>query len=209
MLAVSPSTTVEWKCFILLFDPICSCIIIPVCIKCSASSSTFDTERCIKMKNWFTNDCHKYFPEGIYHNLQSVAPHITMQMSKPSCFSIYWNTHHHFSLLSVKSIFLNCTFFFTYSATHQKATSTLTLVRIILNMPTGTSFACILQNVYELCNKKRSYSYSCYISKWDAATFSVNKREKYTLSHLCPFCLLSSFYVMEFLWGCQSHAQWH
>lgn len=80
--------------FSFLFDPLCYCVIIPVYMKCSDSCSTSDTERCIKMQNWFTNDWHKYFPEGIYHS-HSPSLHITMQMSRPSCFSIYWNTLSH------------------------------------------------------------------------------------------------------------------
>lgn len=65
--------------------------IIPVYMKRSDSSSTFDTEKSIKMQNWFTNDWHKYFPEGIYRGLGPWL-HITMQMSRPSYFGIYWNT---------------------------------------------------------------------------------------------------------------------
>lgn len=78
--------------------------IIPVYMKRSDSSSTFDTERSIKMQNWFTNDWHKYFPEGIYRGL-GPRLHITMQMSRPSYFGIYWNTHCCIPLLSLKWIF--------------------------------------------------------------------------------------------------------
>lgn len=108
------------------------------------------TRRCIKCRiDLQMTDTNISLRDSIIAHSQSL--HITMQMSRPSCFRIYWNTHHHFSLLSFKSIFLDCMFVYICTkclhifCNTPKGYLNIDLVRIILNMPTGTKshFICI------------------------------------------------------------------
>jgi len=116
-LAVCQWTTAEWL-FLFSFSPY---------MLFSYNSRLYEIQWWLlhiwhwEKQNWFTNDWHKYFPEGIYPS-HSPSLHITMQMSGPSYFGIYWNAQCRIPLLSLKWVFFwIILFLWVYVlATHQK-----------------------------------------------------------------------------------------